>query len=128
MRSGRRCAQRARIESELGQSRRQHVGEQHVGAIHETPQRVDRLGQRQVERHGALAAVVHVEVRREGKVALVAGETRQAVAVDLAPRHLDLDHLGAEIGQQRARRGRGDEARQLDDADPREWRGHARAP
>ena len=39
------------------------------------------------------------------------------MAIHLAPRHLDLDHLGAEIGEQRARGGCGDEARQLDDAD-----------
>jgi hypothetical protein len=119
--------QRGRIEAEPGEPRGQHVGQKHVRPLDQAPQRRGGLRQRQVERNRALAAVVHVEVRGEGEVAREARETRQAVTVELAPRHLDLDHLGAQVGEQRAGRRRRHEARQLDDADSRE-RGRHGAP
>jgi hypothetical protein len=118
--------QRSGVEPVLREPRRKHVREQHVRTLDEARQGRHGLGQRQVQCDGALAAVVHVEVGRHLEAAVVPGEAGQAVPVDLSPRHLDLDHLGSEIGEQCAGRRHRDEARQLDDADSRERCGHVR--
>ena len=64
----------------------------------------------QVERHALLVAAIDLPRRLD---ALDAPRAQR-----VALRRLDLDHLGAEIGELQRQDVAGDEARQVDDADP----------
>ena len=65
-----------------------------------------------VERDRALPAVG--VLKRERGLAL----RRRAVAIVVAgPRSLDLDHVGAEIGEKCGREGAGDDAGEIEDAE-----------
>jgi hypothetical protein len=68
----------------------------------------------QVE-HQALLAAVDAEER-----AAFGGKRRRILAQVIALRRLDLDDLRALVGQQRAAIGRGDVAREVEDANARE--------
>ena len=88
------------------------VLDERVGAVHEPQQDLAALGRAEVERDGALAAVRVLEGERR----LAHG--RGAVAIVVARlRALDLDHLGAEVGEHRGRERPRDDAREIEDAE-----------
>jgi alkylhydroperoxidase family enzyme len=63
------------------------------------------------------AAVVGLEPVVRGELVRVAHRAQQELAVDLTAGRLDLDHVGAEVGEQRGRRGRREPVGDLDHAD-----------
>ena len=62
------------------------------------------------------------------EVAVVAVPLRDREAVEVAPGHLDLHDVGAEVDEQRAGRGDGHVVGDLDHADPIERSGHGASP
>ena len=75
-------------------------------------------GALQVEHQAALVAV------ERGEAHALAVADRRRGAAHVAARRLDLDHVGAHVGEQRAAQRAGDEVRQLDDADAGERLAH----
>ena len=103
-------------QSELGHDRRAGSSPAARRRARELEQdRSSRVGA-QVELDAALAAIVGDEVR----AVLPAAEAAERIAL----RRLDLDDLGAEIGQHQARERRRDHRAQLDDAHALENVGH----
>ena len=93
------------VDAQLGDHARELVGEEHVGGRRELGEDVETFVGREVEREALLAPVGVLEQRMDvgRNVDDSAGcETAHRVAaLDV----LDLDHLGAPIGQQRGGRG-----------------------
>ena len=104
---------RRRVEAVAGLAERQQVAEEHVGPVDQRPHELGAVGA--VEGHGdrALAAVVDVE--RVVDVGRPLGLARH-VAHDVAGERLDLDDVGAHVGEDRSRARRRHPARDLDDA------------
>ena len=92
------------LDAELAAGRRQEVGDEHVGLVHELQQDLLALGRGDVEGHGPLAAVGHLpEVRHAVDVGGHA--PRRGVASGVAHhRVLDLEDVGAPVGEDRRRR------------------------
>ena len=99
------------------------VLDEHVGLAHEPEQDRAALGTLEIEREAALVAVQHQERRRD------AVDARLAIAarVVAARQFLDLDHVGAEVGEQRAAGGAGHDLRELEHAHAGERSGMRRA-
>jgi hypothetical protein len=109
-------------EDILAQSKLLHdagpvILEQHIGAGDELEQDRSAGVRAQVELDAALAAVVGDEIR----TVLLAAKGPERIA---ALRMLDLDHVGAEVGQHHARERSRDHGAQLDDAHALENVGH----
>jgi hypothetical protein len=83
--------------------------EQYVRGARELEQDLDRLRSLEIEHEAALVAV-----ERDEAHALAIADRRRGAA-HVALRRLDLDHLGAHVGEQCAGERAGDEIRQLDD-------------
>ena len=94
-------AHRRRVQAQLAAQGAARAVEQHVGAGDQAQRRVPPLRPVQVEHDGALAAVVVPEEQRAFGVRHVAVE-RPDAARGAPPRRLDLDHLGAQSGEQQA--------------------------
>ena len=77
----------------------------------------------QIDGDAPLAAVDREEV---GSLAVGRAGRGPVPAVVAPSRVLDLDHLGAVVAQDLGGERTGDDAREVDDADPAEKRGHAR--
>src|SRR5262249_46497358 len=90
---------------------RAEILDDHVGAPRDAAHDLLSLGQPQVGSHRLLVAVLHVPPQRGALVELA------PLAQGIAAGRLDLDHLGAEIGEELAGEGAGDELSQLDDLD-----------
>ena len=90
------------------------VLDQHVGAVAELEETVPAVGVVQVERDAALVRVAIQERQRAVGRRCVAGE-RGPQATRIAGRRLDLEHVGAEVGQHAAGE-RAAQVGQLDDA------------
>ena len=103
------------------------VGDEDVGVLAEPAHQLGRAGLPQVDADRALAAVVEFEAVLDRRGLLEAHRARVEVPPGIAPRRLDLDHVGPEVGEQRRRRGRRQPRRRLDHADARQ-RGRHRAP
>ena len=71
----------------------------------------DAVGRLEVERDRALAAGVVLEAAAHAAMAGVGG-----VPAGIAFRRLDLDHLGAEVGQQHSTVGTGQDLAEVDNA------------
>jgi len=113
--------QLGRAEALLLQEAVAEVLEEHVRRGQQAVHRLAPLGRREIERDAALAAV---EQREEG-------DPHAAEPAGLvAGRRLDLDHLGAELGQDHAAGRPHDHVAHLDDPDAvqRQMRGHAFSP
>ena len=99
--------------AKLAPHRERHVGDEDVGLLHQPAQHLVAALGFQVEREAALVAVIEdpgvvaVHPRRAGP------RVQGAIKVTFAGR-LDLDHVGAEVGEDRRCRRRRDEARAID--------------
>ena len=93
-------AQTVRIEPEPGQLLRAHAVHEHIGALQKRMQRGLRLLLLQIQYHAFLAAVGAHEHCRHARL-----QCRAGVARGVALRRLDLDHLGAVVGQHLAGHG-----------------------
>ena len=89
------------------------VLQHHVGPPHQVGERRLAGGMLEVDHDAALVALVGVKV---GRYALFGDQSAGGVA----GRRLHLDHVGAQIGQQRGRVGPGQHRRQVDQAQPRQ--------
>ena len=96
-------------EAHLLQRAGAKVLDEHVGRGDEPQQRILGGGVAQVEHERALVARVGLPVQREAGVA--------PVAQRIARRRLDLDHVGAEVGELQRQHVAGDQARQIEHAD-----------
>ena len=101
-------------EPELVERARPVRLQEHVGLRRQLEQDLDRFRPLEVEHQAALVAV-----ERDEAHALVVADRRRGAA-HVALRRLDLDDVGAHVGEQRAGQRPGDEVRQLDDANPGE--------
>jgi hypothetical protein len=100
------------VQAQPFQAARPVVGDEHVGVGQQRPQHVLAARGAQVDGDGALAAVVQLERR----VHLTAVRPRQS-AKRIATERLDLDDLGAPVGEDGRARRRGQPEPELDDAD-----------
>ena len=101
-------------EPELVERARPVRLQKHVRFCRELAQDLDCLGLLEIEHQAALVAV-----ERDEAHALAVADRRRGAA-HVALRRLDLDDVGAHVGEQRAGERTGDEIRQLDDPDPRQ--------
>ena len=99
--SGRSARNAVVVEAEAGQHALAVVLHHRVGGAHQPQQQLDALGAGQVERDAGLVAVDPVEIERllvaergDGLVAVVGAAPPVGIAAAL-----DLDHLGAEVGE-----------------------------
>jgi len=102
----------------------QEVGQEDVGLVDETQQRGSTTRGLQVKRDALLVAVRELERVVDGTAA-DAGQDEAAIAV-ATDRVLDLDDLGAPVGEQRTGHRNEDPLRELDDANALERGRHAR--
>ena len=104
---------------------RPEILHQHVGAGDQLAQDVDALGLLEVDRQRALAAVGRYEQGGElaGRIDRLA-----AAARDVAARRLDLDHVGALVGQEHRGERPRHHAGEVDDPHPRQRTCHAPPP
>ena len=102
------------VEAELGGQPRPEIGEHDIGP---GDQRLDDArggGMPEVEGKRVLAAIARDEVPR------LAGRERQKLAGLVAGRRLDLDDVGAALGEELRAERDGDELAELDDLEPGE--------
>ena len=107
--------QRHVVEAEAGQRRAAHVRDEHVGGIEQVERGGLAVVRPEVEHDAALAAVVELEDR---VVRQVVAEHLAELARRVALRRLDLDDVGAPVGEHAARRRAGDPHAELHDLDP----------
>jgi hypothetical protein len=107
--------QRRRVEAPPVERAGAEVLQQRVGAREQREDGVAALRLLEVQRDRALAAVDGAEQHRG-----VPGVQAPVAELVAGARSLDLDDLGAEVGEQAARRRRGDEVAELDDPQPGE--------
>ena len=116
------------VEAEALEGSRADVGQEDVGRFEEPVERLDALGCLEVEGDRPLAAVG--ECHREVDAALgprpdpLGDQAAVRVALDA----LDVDDVGAPVGQQGSRHRHEHPLRQLDDPDPLEGQLAAHAP
>ena len=91
---------------------RAHVGHEHVGAVGERLQRAPAVVGGQVEHHTALVAIAVEEHRAHAAV-----DVRAQMTGDVTGRRLDLDDVGAEVGEQERRVRTRDDTREVDHPD-----------
>ena len=117
------------VDGELGGLRAAQVVDHAVGALHQRLELAAALGRLDVERHALLAEVPGLEVLAVVRAELVRPDVARGIAVG----RLDLDHLGAELGQEHRAVGAGAELLQRQDANARErlrrrsWAAHSSA-
>src|SRR5574337_722875 len=105
------------------------VLDQHVRLAGEAPHDVLPLGPAQVERERALVARLHLPPDRGAALQQPPAAQRVAAADPRARRvggRLDLDHVGAEVGQRLRGERAGDQLAELDDLQPGERAGGRR--
>ena len=108
------------VEAEAFQQPRPEVLDQHVGGADQAPCRALALGCRGVDDHAALVAAVGGEEARSDAL---------EEAGPVALRRLDLDHVGAKIGEDHPARRSHHHLGEFDDADTRQRKPrHAAAP
>lgn len=93
------------------------VLDEHVGAPEQPEEDVPPLGAVDVEGHPALVGVQEREQAASLGVRLVAGERTPVPGPVAGPGALDLDHVGAEVGEELGAVGSGDEVPELNDPD-----------
>ena len=99
-----------------------HIVEEDVRGADQPGERGATLRRLEVEREHPLVAVV---VDEQGAAA---GTGRMGVARDVALERLDLDHLGAKVGEDLAGIGAEHDRADLDDPDPLQQRQHVSLP
>jgi hypothetical protein len=109
------AAERLIVEAELGESADLEVLNQHVRARREAPHDLATPLGREVGDDRALAAIARVEIGGR-LLALRVDEGRAPAARFVALRTLDLDDVGAQIGERLPGRRAREHARELDDA------------
>ena len=97
------------VETDLLGEAGTEVGEDDVGARHQPVDHRARTGMAQVQRQRVLAAVARDEVTR------LTGRQRRQVANGIALQRLDLDDVGAALGQELRAEGDRDELAELHD-------------
>ena len=116
------------VDLELGAHARQLVGEEHVGRGGQLVEDVEAVVRGEVEAEAALAAVrvleQHVHVARDRGHTRRLESAHRVAALDV----LDLDDLGAPVGEECRRRGHERVLRDLEDADAVQDRGHRWLP
>ena len=123
---------RTRVQRRLLRQRRALRPDDGVGRIQQSVQRVETAGVRAVDHDAALGGAEEVEER----AVVVGGDRRprgRPASQRIALGRLDLDDLGAAVGQQLRAVGAADPGREVDDPEPRErWRhgpaGRSRPP
>ena len=105
------------VEAPAGQHAGREVLHQHVGLLDHRADDGDGLGPLHVQRHEALRAVPHVEVREVGRV-----HQRGPLG------GLELQHVGAEVAQDAVGERAGQHPREVDDADAVEGLARRRRP
>ena len=92
------------------------VLDQHVGLVDQLAHRIAAFGRAQIEHHTLLVAALHLPPHAEAVVQHAPLAQRVATALPRGiRRRLDLDHLGAEIGQGLAGEGAGDQLAEFED-------------
>src|SRR6185503_15765838 len=86
-------ADRVVTQAEALKRRRPDIRDEGIGAARQPQDRIARLGLLEVQRNRALAARIVLEAAAHAAVAGVV-----AVTAGIALRRFDLDHLGAEVG------------------------------
>jgi len=99
------------LETELGREAGAHVGQDDVGAGEESREDLARVRMLEMKRQRVLAAVADEEVP-----ALTSAQRRDVTA-RLALERLDLDHVGAAVGEDLPGPRHRDEVAKLDDGD-----------
>ena len=118
------AAQAFRVEPEPAERRRPHIGDEHVGGGEQAVQRFAAFLALEVERQRPLVAVEVRELAGELAGVRLAAERAQEVAA----RRLDLDDVGAVVGE-KERRGRPHhDGGEIDDPYSGERAAHARLP
>ena len=114
------------VEAEAREHDGAQVGDEHVGTIDEAERDVASRFLREVERDAPLAAVVELE----GRIGrhLEAGGAEEEPAERVAVGRLDLDHVGAPVGQDAGRRRARHPEGELDDPDALHGACHERSP
>ncbi len=106
----------------------QHAGaealEQHVGLAHEPQQHLAPRLRLEVDADRALVAVQREEQRRAGALLRPLVVRRRPAHVVAQPGVLDLQHVGAEVGQQPRAEPARQQPRQVEHADARERAAH----
>ena len=115
MRRGFRRAKRLEVEAELHESADLEVLDQDVRARREAPHDLASPLGREVGDDRALAAIARMEIGGR-QLALRVDEGRPPAARLVALRTLDLNDVGAEIGERLAGRRAREHARKLNDA------------
>ena len=103
------------VEAVFRQTASLEVLDHDIGALGEAAHDVAPLGTLEIHRQRLLAAVAGMEIGGVEPFAIFAGEERRppAARVVAGAGALDLDDLGAEIGQRLARPGPGEDAREF---------------
>ena len=101
-----------------------HVAHEHVGLADQAEQGVEALRLLDVEADRALVAVEVDEFARHAGIAAALGHGAQQIAA----RRLDLDHVGAVVGQRAAADRPDHDRRHVDDADSVERAAHDLLP
>ena len=107
------------VEAVFLQAAELEILDQHVGCRHQLAHCLGAFRRREVDRHRALAAVAGMVVGGRQVLAVLARDEGRApfAGVVAAVGVLDLDHVGAEIGQQLAGPRTCQDAGKLDHAD-----------
>ncbi len=105
------AAQRRLVDAQAFLHAGPHVDHQRVGPRDQRMQELEATRRGVVEREAALVAVVRLKVRARQP----AGEPAERIA---ALRALDLDDVGAELGEQHRGIGRGDECAEIEHLEP----------
>jgi hypothetical protein len=111
------------IEAVGGQATDLEVLDQHVGVARQLANDLLPLGSRDIDGQRALVAVGAQEIGGLARrLAIAVGQPRRppAARVVAAAGPLDLDYLGAEVGQQLTGPGAGENARQVEHAQMRQ--------
>src|SRR5208282_2523232 len=116
------------IEPELGEITDLEVLQQHVGARREFPDDAAAVFALEVELDRTLAAVGAVEIGGAEMAAGGGGNERRAPAAGIVAGAgaLDLDHVGAEIGQDLPGPRPGQDTGKLQYSQTGQWTGHGR--
>ena len=93
----------------------QVVGQEHVGGLGDLVEQFLALRRGDVDADAALAAVGVLDQRVAVRVELDAAHVEEAALGVAAHRMLDLDHVGAPVGEDRARGGHEGELRHFED-------------
>jgi hypothetical protein len=112
------------IETDTRQRAHAQVRDQHVGALDQACRDGAAFGVLEIDGDAALAAIVELERRIDRHVD--AGRVQEQSAHRIAGRRLELDHLGAPVGEDAGGRRSGHPEAQLENSNAFKWTRHDR--